>query len=422
MAEYKRRLMRCRTRENGPISLSAKAVLAHCWSYATTDDVKAYYAGQRGRPRILLHHGLGGFARELDITVKQLRRHLTVLDREVLIMWPGGDWYELINENERERLLRLDPEVARPVNGAEADLRDRSVPVSADRNVPGSGHICPEDGTHLSLDRDTSVPRSLVGSDRDPVGIGSGKRPRAGGQREPSEKTSYREIALEIVLLAPQPPGVPALPATEDGIRHLVTLLVNGWPRDQVVAVLQAAPAIIAARPAKGEHYGPEMFVGERWTKWRYDTEQLKASRPALQLVTPEAAVEPDPEVDAEAQRRADEERLRRRVLAELKSPPVPNEFDKASWRLHPRWRAALMFAPEEAQRAARQVIDHAQAEGRDVTLFELTRALNAIEFADPSLGPDVIDQLRAARLRAESEGRTLTFDELAAIGRGEGT
>lgn len=416
MAEYKRRLMGLRTRENAPIGLATKAVMAHCWTYVDTAAARAYYAGQCPRPRVVLHHGLQGFADELDISVKQLRRHLAVLHQEMLILWNGGDAFEVLHEGDRIRLLALDPKMTSAVKARSTLVRDTSVPDERDRCVPIEGHICPENGTHLSPDRDTSVPPSLVGSGWDQVGIGCGSRARA----RPDRTAELMEIALEIVRAAPQPRGAPSLPPTIECRHAIARLLADGWRREQIETVLAAAPAVIEAEPEKARFYGgAEMFSGRCWTFWRQDVERLSfrpASRPAALVAPP-----------VETDRRAAEERERlRELLAAVERPPRPNDFDRRFWRGAPRWKAALMFAPSEAQARARRVLAAAGAEGRDVALAELVRELNAVEFPDPEqalleaerakepVADPVLHELRRQR---ETAGRPLTVEELQAIG-----
>ena len=434
MAEMKRALAGARTRENGPISLSAKCVLYHLHTYCDKDEFIAYWAGKRARPRVMLHKKLEGVAIELDISVKQLRRHMQLLADELLIGWHGGDWFEIISIPERDRLLgkmpRLDPEARTPVNPGHEGSLDINVPPPRDTYVPDQGHMCPKTGTHMSKNRDTYVPPSLVGSDRDQDGIGSGSRARARAtdvRAGASGAPNYQEIAREIILLAPQPPGLPALPATEVCVRDLAGMLAAGWPREQVVEVLGAAPPILAAAPSKAGFYGPLMFSRpDVWWRWCQDAEAHKAKTTAPRLVPPVESVTTDHEAAELAQREAEERELHRRVLAAIENPPVPTEWDRAGWRAVPRWKAALMFAPAEAQRSARAVMAEARAERREATLIELTRALNAVEF-DPTgsepapevqSGPDVLNELRALRARAEAEGRRPTLEELQALGQ----
>lgn len=430
MAEHKRNLGRVRDRENKPVSLSTKAVLFHAWTYVPTDEARAYYAGQRGRPRVMLHRGLAGMAADLEISIKQLRRHLQALDDAHVMMWPGGDWFELISKEEQETLLRhLDPEPRTAVNTSEPQDRDTSVPSRRDTSVPKQGHMCPDSGTHLSEDRDTCVPRSLVGSDRDQIGIGSGSRTRA----RPDRSASFREIALEIVSLAPTPIGCASLPPTADGIRDLVALLEGGWSRESIVAVLQAAPGVVRARPDKARFYSPEMFRGERWSVWRNDVAQLAVAPLASNDPRSEAVAAATGRDEAEVQAEADR-KLCDEIVAAIRRPPTPNEFERMFWHGLPRWRAALLFAPREAQRAGLAVLRAAEAERRQVEVIELTRVLNAVQFDDPTRpasdegesgdddgepDEDVLAELQALREQAAREGRRPTWDELASVGRG---
>lgn len=237
-----------------------------------------------------------------------------------------------------------------------------------------------------------------------------------------SRIVDLRGIAQEIVKAAPTPEGAASLLPTADNLRDLLELLVAGWPREQIAEVLHAAPEIIAAGLQDRRWYGPEMFRGERWTRWRAALAELQTRRPSPVPSPEETAARREAEERAQRER-AEAEQLRR-MLAALENPPSPTPFDRLHPWGHARWYVSVLFAPREAVAAGRAAIAAARGEGREVTAAELSRALCEVDVTDaltsepaePATEDSVLAKLREVRERAAREGRRPTLEELQSI------
>lgn len=80
---------------------------------------------------------------------------------------------------------------------------------------------------------------------------------------------AFRKLARHLLAEAIPPDDCEALSSSALAEKNLAALLAEGEPIEVVRAVLRAAPAIVAAKLQELRWYRPEMFCGERWTKWR---------------------------------------------------------------------------------------------------------------------------------------------------------
>ncbi|MDC0719427.1 hypothetical protein [Nannocystis bainbridge] len=223
---------------------------------------------------------------------------------------------------------------------------------------------------------------------------------------------------MEIVSRAVPPPGAAAIAPTRRGLRHLVELLAEGEPAARIEAVLSDAPAVVAeVNPKAAEFYGPEMFVGERWSRWCNDQARLAAKRqgPALAQRTAPACIEPA---------RVDERAEVRKLLSLVETPRAPNLWEQTQASSLPAHQRALLFAPDAARDAARRLEQHATSQGRELALDELRAALAAVA---PTLEPprrrtsedlEREEELELAERATEHQRRTQQLAALDEVAR----
>ncbi|PCC66455.1 hypothetical protein [Nannocystis exedens] len=380
MAEADWALFGATNREGRKLSSTARLLLVWLWTLVDDVEVVKAYRKTRGQPvrrapRVALARLNRDTATLLGFELETLRR---ALDRDLVeagwVQRVGQHQLALLDKEHRDAFLAakypFPPAVKRELGA------DPGQPSGAD---PGPRSADPGQRSGILRTTIRQIP------DNDPphplrVPIGSQLGPECGSHaRAPAcdATPDFFSVAGEIVSAAAPPVGAAAIPATRRGLRHLVALLEDGEPRDRLEAVLAAAPAICEAKPQALEFYGPEMFVGERWTRWCNHHAQLVALRSAKSGSRQSPGAAPDkPSSDDEAREVA-------ALLDRVEHPREPNAFERDNPGLQlPHFRA-LLFAPAESRRVVAELVARTAAENRSLRLDELKAALASVAPCD---------------------------------------
>lgn len=331
------------------------------------------------------------------------------------------------------RLAERRSGVPRPSEGGDRRVRDRrsTIPEMHDRSstndLSGGDRRSIVQRSAIPEMHDRSSTDDLSGGDRRSILQRSAinlaapkekpeKHEKPEEQLEKRARVSVPQVAAELVRAAPCPPGCAELGTSGHELRCLVALLgqadLEGDAAiracvELVAGVLRRAPELVQRGLQDPKFYAPEMFHGERWSRW------VIAFR-KLELETRQAAIEAETRAvaaaaaaaAAESQRRQQERESIAQLLADLQrrtetQPPL-DPYEQLAARDGVGAFAAQLLRPSEALVAARAVVDRAVAAGREPGLDELHAAVAGVlpapgRVPPPASSPPALALVRSA-------------------------